>query len=251
MQFTNGIINQLIVYDVTTNTPVINIGPGPNITITQPGTSPASTLKLTTSGTNLFSPEIIWSYFGSQKLRIRTGSNIMPTPVFMEYLTNGIVTSAITLQETQVGFGTSDVAGTPQNGMSIFDTFTRVQRPIIASQVLDGPSGSNEHWHDFFLNAGWTNFGAPFPNFRYRILPDGYVGIEGTIVPGNRANGTVLVTLPAGYRPTTNKRILWAEVGFVGASDINVNGDIVLAGAVPAGAVTISFQHQFPLAMID
>lgn len=252
MQFSQPIINQLIVYDVTTNVPVINIGPGPTITITQPGTNPASTLKLTTSGTNLYSPEIIWSYFGSQKLRIRTGSNIVPTPVFMEYLTNGVVTSGITLTQTQVSFGTSDTGGVAQNGVNIFDTFTRVQRPIVASQVLDGPSGSNEVWHDLpFLFAGWTNNGGGYDNGGYRIMPDGTVMLRGLLIAGTTVDGTVFATLPAGYRPGATK-FLGAVSNVAGRTpvvQIFTNGDMqifLIAGL--GGAVSLDgLRFELPI----
>lgn len=230
MQFPNPISTQVVVFDGATNTPVVNIGPGPNIIITQPGTNPPSTLKLTTSGTNLFSPEIIWSFFGAQKLRIRTGSGITPTPVFMEYLFNSVVTAAITMSLSECTIHISDQLGADLNGIHAFDTFTRVDRPVVASQVLDGNSGANEAWHGFAYAAGWSDRGGGYDSAQYRVMPDGTVRLRGSAKGGTTVDFTQLATLPVGYRPTNSKEFLSKSTVANSSIIINSAGGIFCLG---------------------
>lgn len=103
-----------------------------------------------------------------------------------------------------------------------------------------------EGWH--FINGqnGWFNNDGGYVQFKCRKLPDGMVALEGIMKPGTRTNGTVIGTLPSGYRPIVDIRhMLWAEVGIVGRLEIRPDGNIAVYGAGPVGVVTIGFTGQF------
>lgn len=84
---------------------------------------------------------------------------------------------------------------------------------IVVSQeiVSFDPAGgtASETWHNIAYNAGlavpWTNVGAPYDPVSYRLMPDGTVLWRGLANVGTRAAGSVIFTIPAGYRPATDK----------------------------------------------
>jgi len=65
-----------------------------------------------------------------------------------------------------------------------------------------------DRWHTIgdpgepaFQNS-WTNYGAPFGPVRFTKLSSGLVVVDGLANPGTITNGTLVFTLPPGYRPT-------------------------------------------------
>ncbi len=49
--------------------------------------------------------------------------------------------------------------------------------------------------------AGWTNYGSPYAVATYSKASDGLVTLQGLIIPTTVTQGTVLFTLPVGFRP--------------------------------------------------
>lgn len=195
--------------------------------------------------------QLLFKLGGNAIGRLSVNSNVQPADLLIEGIFNAITNVAIQFNASSSFLRFSATNGTPAQDGGLYieaNKNARILRPLVATDNIGGTIP--ESWHDVTLQSGWTNFGAPFSNLQYRLLPHGYVGLEGTINPGTRASGTLLGTLPAGYQPTQAKRVLWAEVGFVGALDIATNGQITLAGAVPAGVSTITVQTQFALGLI-
>ena len=148
-------------------------------------------------------------------------------------------------------------------GVSTTYAFTTMHAMYPASQLLQlgigfqlvttVPGGTTgETWHNLSKSNGWTG------TLNYTLVPLGVGGavlLDVTIAPGTVADGTVIGTLPASYRPLNFKRVPMAcdniKVGsntyetcnlYVGASGqvqiygCNVNATYVQGcGIVPLG----------------
>lgn len=72
-----------------------------------------------------------------------------------------------------------------------------------------GGSGSAftlNDWVQLSLSNGWTHLAGNA--LEYKLMPDGTVIIDGIITGGTTAPGTLLGTLPAGYRPRKVPRLI-------------------------------------------
>lgn len=83
-----------------------------------------------------------------------------------------------------------------------------VDQPVIA--VDQASPGTDESWHTLTLSNGWVA-GAITP--QYRMMPDGTVLLRGLMTGGTTADGTIIATVPVGYRPTSRSRFITAESG--------------------------------------
>jgi hypothetical protein len=107
---------------------------------------------------------------------------------------------------TPFAFGAS--FGT-RNGNGVFFNGGATGRDILIDSdtgyvmVGNAQPWSEETWINATLQNGWTNVGAGFANVSHRLMPDGTVLLRGAANAGTLADGTVLFTLPSGYRPTT------------------------------------------------
>lgn len=87
---------------------------------------------------------------------------------------------------------------------------------------------------------GWSDGAAQAG--QYRLDPTGTVSLRGLIVPGTITAGTLLFTLPAGFRPASAQRAFGvADNGSV-ASSVNMRLDIATNGQVTLG-------YAFPTAV--
>jgi hypothetical protein len=91
-----------------------------------------------------------------------------------------------------------------------------------------------------FQNS-WANFGGVFPPAQFRKLSDGMVVIEGLVTGG--ADGTVVFTLPVGYRPV--KQVRFAQSGQDGVIAVAVDptGNVLVFGNGDTGSPTIVTGH--------
>jgi len=101
---------------------------------------------------------------------------------------------------------------------------------IQSDQIL----APNSTWVAPTLLNSWTNFGTGFAAAGYRKLISGEVILKGVIAPGTTTAGTVLFTLPAGYRPADT-------LVFVAASSTKVRIDVASNGDVKIMEVPSSF----------
>lgn len=99
-------------------------------------------------------------------------------------------------------------------------------------------------WHAPTLLNGWINFGGTFQVAQYRLDSTGRVDLRGLIKSGTTTAGTALLTLPALYRPASDRQIGLVAGG--GAFLINVvgaTGNINIA-TVPTGNINLEFAFR-------
>ncbi len=93
-------------------------------------------------------------------------------------------------------------------------------------------------WQAPVLNAGWVlyNTGSPVG---YRKDALGTLELRGGVKNGTTADGTVLFTLPAGYRPNQNRIFLVRTVNGVGQLNVDVGGEARIYGVTDATIVSL------------
>lgn len=78
------------------------------------------------------------------------------------------------------------------------------------------------------LLNGWVNYGDGFATAGYIKGPDNRVHLSGLIKGGTVADGTVIFTLPEGFRPLQKEIfIVFISGGGFGRVDVNDNGNVV------------------------
>ena len=78
------------------------------------------------------------------------------------------------------------------------------------------------------LLSGWVNYGDGFAAAGYYKGPDNRVHLQGLIKSGTVADGTVIFTLPVGFRPLQKEIfIVFISGGGFGRVDVNDNGSVV------------------------
>lgn len=110
----------------------------------------------------------------------------------------------------------------------------------LKSGTFSGGVHTTENWTAATLNAGWAVRGSETP--MYRLFADGTVKIRGsaTRAAGTPPDGTVVFTLPAGYRPGHQSlfpRSYWGS-NTCGRLLIATNGNVEVHGA-PSSEVSL------------
>ena len=78
------------------------------------------------------------------------------------------------------------------------------------------------------LLSGWVNYGDGFAAAGYHKGPDNRVHLQGLIKSGTVADGTVIFTLPQGFRPKQKEIfIIFISGGGYGRVDVHDNGNVV------------------------
>jgi hypothetical protein len=78
------------------------------------------------------------------------------------------------------------------------------------------------------LLSGWVNYGDGFATAGFSKGPDNRVHLTGLIKGGTVADGTVIFTLPDGFRPAQKETfIVFISGGGFGRVDVNDNGSVV------------------------
>lgn len=86
-------------------------------------------------------------------------------------------------------------------------------------------------WRDFVMQNGWVSYATTDEKPHYWKDRSGWVHIKGVISTGTTTNGTVITTLPSGFRPMYIWPINLSNNGLSGALlEVNPNGDIVCQG---------------------
>jgi hypothetical protein len=80
-------------------------------------------------------------------------------------------------------------------------------------------------WTNLTLNAPWTWYGSIFSTPQYTKSADGIVTLKGLI--GGGADGSVIATLPSGYRPKERLILAAVQNAVAGRIDILPNGQVV------------------------
>jgi len=82
-------------------------------------------------------------------------------------------------------------------------------------------------WIEPTLNSPYTNFGSPYGNTQYRKIGDN-VNIQGLVYINSASSGSVIFTLPSGYRPS--RRLVFGQATAntsITRIDVRTNGDVV------------------------
>lgn len=96
-------------------------------------------------------------------------------------------------------------------------------------------------WQDASLQNSWVNYGGSLATAQYR-LKSGIVFIKGTVKSGIATSGTVIFTLPEGYRPAEDLEFECPSNGAAGQLDVQADGDVVIQqGTNPSFGLTCSF----------
>jgi hypothetical protein len=146
------------------------------------------------------------------------------------YRTGGNVLSYY--QENQLGFSTDGIA------------FATLSWGLDAGNLsINVPlQRQGEGWNNLGLQNGWVSSLQP----QYRLYPDGDVQLRGRIANGTNAVGTVVATLPAGYRlPAAQHGARWvcgrsdatAQYGMI---QVESDGDLVIAATPTLASLDLS-----------
>jgi len=76
------------------------------------------------------------------------------------------------------------------------------------------------------LLNGWVIYGAPQQTPRYRMDADGVVHIQGLVKDGTTTAGTVIFTLPSGFRPDAKLTMVVSAADSFGLLVIDPTGDV-------------------------
>jgi hypothetical protein len=110
--------------------------------------------------------------------------------------------------------------------------------PVTVADTLKAGSISTLPWQELgqSLQNGWVNYGDGFaPISMYKDLK-GVVHLRGLIKNGLNQQNTVIVNLPAGYRPVNGHQIYAVPNGnnTAGRIDVETDGDVVFRGSTNA-----------------
>ena len=113
-----------------------------------------------------------------------------------------------------------------------------ISRVGAGPQGLQGNAGNTpETWRlvggagNPVLGTGWTNLGGADAPAAFRKYPDGTIRLRGTVAGTIAANGTVIFTLPMGYRPayrvrTTAQNDQNAATPSAGQVNVTIGGEV-------------------------
>jgi len=92
------------------------------------------------------------------------------------------------------------------------------------------PDSAGATWTKPTLSAGWNTFSSANAAEGYTKSSDGVVTLRGLIKGGTITNGTVLFTLPTGYRPTATIAFTSVCYGTPCRVDVSANGNVLARG---------------------
>lgn len=116
---------------------------------------------------------------------------------------------------------------------TIEEGFRRQRASILAAQqrgvlntTFTDPYGA---WQDFTLQSLWAaRAGFYVPG--YRLTPGNRVELTGTAIGGTTTSGTLLATLPVGFRPAAEVLVpLVLNNGYTAGADIKTDGTVSIS----------------------
>jgi hypothetical protein len=113
----------------------------------------------------------------------------------------------------------------------------------MALQHTSGVTITQESWATPSLQNGWVNYGSGEQTMRYRKDSNGTVWLQGVIKFGTTTSGTLILTLPAGYRPGLTLNLTGLANNALCNFKMQSNGQLVTRAGWAANftAINISF----------
>jgi hypothetical protein len=102
-----------------------------------------------------------------------------------------------------------------------------VTSDYLSVPIMYYPAGVGS-WTNLTLQNGWVWYTGIYSTPQYTKAPDGLVSLKGLIKSGTTTNGTVLASLPAGYRParrhilTSVSNGAWARIDITATGAVNI-----------------------------
>lgn len=100
--------------------------------------------------------------------------------------------------------------------------------------LATAPTLTHAIWNAGTPLNSWVNFGAPYGNLQYTKDIQGFVWCRGTLKNGTSTDGTVLFTLPAGFRPPASVSVVTIGGSAVAAFSqlvIDTSGNVSIFGS--------------------
>lgn len=225
----------------------VEIQAGPQASIIING--PNGTLTLS-STLNPFDPSIIFndtSTGNSMEISMLNGIvivgalpmqwNVDPTlgqfPAISEGLNGSNPQSFISLSSGQyLGQAEAFLSVEGQSSNGVAKAVVQVNQPVRATDPNSGTNGP-ETFHSLILQNGWTSGGGGGNGFNPSYSLDPAANkclLRGIAIAGIKANGTIIATLPTGYRPT--QRVFAICQGDTNISPFFANLQIDTAGNI-------------------
>lgn len=109
-----------------------------------------------------------------------------------------------------------------------------------ATQTLSSKILTPTAWVTLPTNNSWVDYGGTNVPIGYRKLPDGTVEVRGAIKNGTTVTGTVVATLPAGFRPPSGRLLLPSiTAGAFCILVVNTDGTINAFGTLSATEIVL------------
>ncbi|MGD6877823.1 DUF859 family phage minor structural protein [Bacillus infantis] len=90
------------------------------------------------------------------------------------------------------------------------------------------------------LLNNWQNYGAAYDSASYWKDKCNVVHISGVVKGGTVSDGTVIFTLPVGYRPTAPEKFITVSVNAICVLDIYANGNVTIRAGANTSWVSLS-----------
>ena len=142
-------------------------------------------------------------------------------------------------QRSAVAVVAADPAN-PRNGDTwnrTSDSTVRVRLAGTTKTIVDDPG-----WQTPTLLNSWVDYGSVFSPTLYRRL-NGVVFIKGLVKLGTVAAGTIIFTLPAGYRPAITLLIAAVSNDLFAQFRVDASGNVITSS--PVSNVYLSLQCSF------
>ena len=96
----------------------------------------------------------------------------------------------------------------------------------IANQTRVTVDATTNVWQTPTLVNGWVNYGSPYTSAGYTKDSNGVVHLRGLVKSGATTTGTVIFTLPAGYRPTSDWIFALVANDLLGQCRVDTSGNV-------------------------
>lgn len=198
-----------------------------------PNTS-VKTLPSAPSGLTLTSPA------ANQVTATWTAASAASSYVVQVSGANGTSTTSTSATLTNIPAGTATVTVYAKNDNG---TGPGVSGTVAVTSAAN-TAASVAQWSTLPLSNSWVNYDDFYKvndwDTAQMTMSGGIVGLRGLIINGSTADGAVIATIPASYRPDTNMifpALAAGSGGYINAAiEVTTAGEVKLKGAITAGA---------------